>query len=91
MATERENIDAKKRAQQDMEDIARLKGTPAFQRYFERRVTDKVTAQRERLLHDPKLTDAQLGEERRKLWALEEVAGMLDTDQAAAQRVIGTE
>jgi DNA-directed RNA polymerase subunit F len=88
MASDKENVDAKKRAQQDMEDIARLKGLPAFSRYFVRRIGDKVGAQREKLLHDRNVPDERLGEERRKLWALEEVSTMLDSDQAAAQRVI---
>lgn len=89
MGDSRQAIENKKLAQQDREDISRLRDFEPFNRYFKRRLTEKVKAQEEIVLHDRSLTPDALDRERKILHALEDVAGMLDADDAASVRIIG--
>lgn len=89
MIDSREDVSAKQRAAQDLEDIERLRKNPHFIRYFERRVLEELDKRREKVLHDRKLTKDQLWEERLLYLAARDMSTMLVGEEAACRNVIG--
>lgn len=89
MSEPNEDVKSKQRAQQDIEDIERLKKTPAFTRYFERRLLEELSKRREKVLHDKQLTKDQLWEERLLYLAMKDVSTMLVGEEAACRNIIG--
>lgn len=75
-------------ASRDVEDIESLRKTPAFQRYFERRVLGELNRHRDVLLYEKNLTKDQLWEARLKFDAAYDLSIMLLQDEAACRRLI---
>jgi hypothetical protein len=85
----REDVAAKTRAVQDLEDIEKLKKTPAYTRYFERRVLEELEKRREKVLHDRQLSKDELWEARLLYLAARDTATMMASEEAACRNVIG--
>jgi hypothetical protein len=72
-------------ARRDLEDIAALRASEPFNRYFLRCLRQKKDLAQTRALRTPGLTPAQREEERIKFLALEEIDGMMDLHAGPAQ------
>lgn len=72
---------------QDLEDIATLKRTEAFERYFLRRIRQKSKQIEEDVLRGK--SDHVVRENRRnQLLILDEILAMMKTDEAASKRTL---
>lgn len=89
MAAPTDEQKARERAIQDLEDIETLKGTPAFARYFERRVLGMLETHADKILHDRNLNCDQLFQTRLEYLAMRDVSLMLVQDEASIQRQLG--
>lgn len=76
-------------AQKMREDIAALRGLPAWGRYYEARVRKPYEEALGKVLHDETLTAEKLFTERKVLIALERVVKLLETDDAYCRQILG--
>jgi len=88
MAEKTDEQRARELATQDLEDIQTLRGTPAFERYFERRVNGMVATKADAVLHDLKLTPETLWRARLEYLAMRDVALLLTQDEGACRRLL---
>lgn len=67
-------------AAQDVADIAALKRSEAFNRYYLRRLEEKIQKLQTSILEDRNIEAEELIKKRHTLWALEELKAMPETD-----------
>lgn len=65
----------------DLGDIHALRKSVAFDRYFLRRLREKIAPLQEAILEDDKLTDEQRNQKRREMKIYREILGLLDADE----------
>ena len=84
------SIDDKVRAQAfaDIDAIRQLRGSRPFVEYFCRRLDEKAAPLRESILRDP-LAFEDYRRKQAQLHQIEEIAALLDADDAANKRIIG--
>lgn len=75
------------RAQQDLEFITALRRIPAFEHYLRRRISEKITPLREAIL-TKQLSLDEYRATQAKMFALLEVLGMVDDDEAANRSIL---
>ena len=72
----------------DLSYIAQLKNSFAFQRYYQRRLGEKIKAVEEKIL-DGNTPDSEIGKFRAVLSALKEIERMPDEDAAGCRSILG--
>lgn len=79
-------------AMRDLGDIKELAKNEAFNRYFLRRLTQKHTEIEQKLKYEPaeKCPPTMREEYRQKLLLIEEIQGMLKTDESACRSTLIT-
>jgi len=84
-----EDLQAKKRAQDDLNDIDALKKNQPFNRFFLRRVNEEVEKRREAVLHRRELTPEELYNERLLYLAALDTAKLMENEEAACRSILG--
>lgn len=87
MENTNEDLKSRQRAKQDVEDIETLKKTPAFQRYYQRRIANELKAKADKVLYDSDSKE-EAWEALLEFRALYTTAKMLIVDEAACRRMV---
>lgn len=83
-----DDVKARARAVADLEDISALRGTPAFARYFERRIADELKKLSDLLLYDRGQTKETLWETRQRFLATFDVSQIVAQDEASCTKML---
>jgi hypothetical protein len=84
-----EDLQAKKRAQDDLNDIDALKRSEPFTRFFIRRVNEELRKAQDTILTDRTLTPEQLHEERLRYFAYSDTSRLMEREEAACRSILG--
>lgn len=79
----------KKRARETVNAIVQLRRCPAFSGYHQERLKEKVRSKKEEILYNDKLSAEEMRDARTALRTLEEIAQMVDADDAANRNILG--
>jgi hypothetical protein len=85
-----EDLQAKKKARDDLNDIEALERFEPFSRLFLRRVNEELDKRRENVLHNRTLTAEELYNERLLYLAARDTAKMMENDKVNCRKLLGS-
>ncbi len=91
ISTPEDDDKAVAQALQDLRDIAELRRSPAWERYFLRRLREKLAPLEEDILNNDSLSDAQRELKRRERKVYDTIIKLLDSDEIGNCSIAGVE